>query len=80
MAKNDSTGATVTMAVDTYDDVTLRLEQIAAMIKAMGIQVSDTNHILVSGELLGIAMAGYATFVLDTREMMLSVIQKGGAA
>lgn len=80
MAENDSTGATVTMAVDTYDAVTLRLDQIAAMIKALGIQVSNDHEISVSGELLGIAMDGYATFVLDTMEMMSCGIQKGGAA
>lgn len=80
MAKNDSTGATVTMAADTYDAVTLRLEQIVAMIKATGIQVFDTDDIPVSNEVLGIAIQGYATFVADTREMMLDGIRKGGAA
>lgn len=80
MAKNDSTGATITMSADHYDAVTLRLEQVGAMIKALGIQIHETDDIPVSSELLGVAMLGYATFVGDTKDMMLNAVVKGGAA
>lgn len=80
MAENDSTGATVTMAADTYDAVTLRLEQVGAMIHTLGIQIHETDEIPVSNVLLAVSLAGFATFIHDIREMMLGADHKGGAA
>lgn len=80
MAEANSTGATVTMAAETYDAITLRLEQIGAIIEALGIQISETDEIPVSNITLAVSLAGFATFISDIREMMIvGAAMKGGA-
>ena len=69
---------TVTMPTEAYDAVTLRLEQVGAMIEALGIQICETDEIPVSNVTLGVSLAGFATFII--REMMVAAAEKGGAA
>lgn len=75
-----TTSATVTMAAEAYDAVTLRLEQVGAMIEALGIQIHETDEIPVSNVTLAVSLAGFATFISDIREMMAAAAEKGGAA
>lgn len=80
MATNNSTAPLVRLPEDDLDAVTLRLEQVGAMISALSIQIRETEEIPVSNTLLSTSLAGFSTFIEDIRNRLIDGIEKGGAA
>ncbi len=69
-----------TISTDDFDAVTLRLEQIVAIIKTLGIQFQETEEVPVSSEILAVSLLGFATFLADTRRRLCDSVQCGGAS
>jgi hypothetical protein len=69
---------TLTISIDDFDAVTLRLEQIGAIIKTFGIQLQETEEVPVSIEILAVSLLGFATFLTDTRRRLCDSVQCGG--